>query len=278
MAIPCIGRMNNGSLGSGHAFRQYRGVHHRGRRRFRSCRRLHHRRCPHRPRRLPSGARRAGLPPDELRALPRGRRHLRAPLLHPGPAPAGLRGLWGERGRGELDGVGRDRRAGAVRPADERAVGAFRTAYVDDGVPGGGGHRRSPGPLRTVDRRAGGAAGRAGRGARRASGLGDGVSGGGGPPQGADHRDRPVRRGQQRRRDERPGHHRVGRAGVGLAGGRRHHRADRRGLRGGLPAAAPGAAALRAGFAAATGAGPHRARPSGEPAAVAGCTRSARCS
>lgn len=253
MAIPCIGRMSGGSLVSKYAFRQYRGVHHRGRHLLRDVLRQ----VLHRRRRLPSHPGWARLPPHELRALPRGCGDLRAPLLHAGPPPARLHGLRGQRERGELDGVRGDGCAGAVRPPHERAVGAVRTAYVDDGVAGGRGDGRTPGPLRPVDRRAGRAAGGAGRGAGGPSGLRDGLSGGGGPPQGPDHGDRPLRGGQQRRRHERPGHHRLGRAGVGMAGRRRRDRDHRGGLRGRLPYAPARAEALHARLAAAAGAGPY---------------------
>ena len=62
------------------------------------------------------------------------------------------------------------------------------------------------------------------------------------------------------------------RVAVGVIG------ADRGGVRGRVPAAAPGAAALHAGLAAARGSWPARSAATSRTRCCAGCTRSARCS
>ncbi|CAK7281504.1 hypothetical protein SGPA1_12297 [Streptomyces misionensis JCM 4497] len=253
------------SLRSRYVSRQYRGVHDRGRRRAR-----HRHRAPRRRRdpRHPDDTGRPRLPPDEPRPLPRRGRDLRPAVLHPGPAAADLRRPRGRGGRGELDRGGRDRRSRAVRAADERAVGTFRPPYAHDRVAVGRGGRRPAGPLRAVDRRAGGAARGAGRGAGRAARVGAGVPGRGGAAAGAGHGDRAVRGRQQRRWHERPADHRLGGADVGLAGLGRRDRGGRGRVRGGVPAAAASAAALHGGLAAPPRPARHGPRPSARPAAA----------
>lgn len=211
MRVSCIGRMKRAGLRSPYASCQYRGVHrHAGRRRS-VLRRLSHRPGP-------PDARRPRLPPDELRALRRGDRDLRPPVLHPGPAARRVRVLRRDGRPGELDGLGGDRCAGPLRPAAERSLGALRAAPDDDGLPGGRRGDRDARPLRPVDRLADRAARGAGCGTGGAAGLRDGLPGRGGPAEGTGGRDRPVRGGQQHRRHERPHPRRMGRPARGDGG------------------------------------------------------------
>ncbi len=168
------------------------GVHHRGRHLLR------HRPPP--PPSTPVSPRRAGYRRISFAFLA-GAGDLRAPTPH--RPSARLHGLRGQRERGELDGVRGDGARAVVLPmsalSERFGRRTLMTTSLAVAVTVG-----LLGPLRPVDRRAGRAA--AAQGAALAGLLGsrDGLSGGGGPPQGPDHGDRPLR-GGQRRRDERPG-------------------------------------------------------------------------